>query len=303
MFGPNKGYLGIDIEPDKITLTQIAYEKKLDKPKLLTYGEIPVPRESTVQDHANAIRDLMKTARASSQKAVISLANWPTVFHQIRLPYNMSERDIPDAVKERAREEIGEEVTGMAVGWSVLDHYIKREKDMSVNESASAWDILFVATPMDEITMIKEVAKKARLTLVAPEVKAAALSRVLDLKGKKQVAIIHTESDWRVDVITLRNKMLESKQSFETIDEAMPLVRRMLESGEWSLFASGSGTPLLREHIVHGESDEDGQQMVIDINPWKGMLVPNGLEERLKVIGPTMAVSVGLAMREIVAKE
>lgn len=281
VFKKEDGYIGIDITKTQVNLVELLFDTNTEKPKLITYGAAPITSQAP-QEISQAIIMLKEQARVTATRAVFGVNNKDSRILRMILPYETKQEQIPSIIKKKAKEHIGEDVRQMAIGHSIISHTIARNPDGTANEEGSGWHVLFVATPQKEITALQEIAKRSGLEFIAPEVKAQAASRALAMSEPLDTILLASDE---TELISLESGAVE-KVSLVTEETKIP------EHG----YLAGKNAEQQRQHLQLSEANWP------IANPWKGMMVPRGLEEILQHIGPTMTVACGLALREIVKK-
>lgn len=288
-------FVGVDIKTTSVSVVQLQYNGKNDSVKLVTYGTA-ARDTSQSQNASQTIVELLRAAKVTTNDAILSLANAKTTMNIIELPHDVREEGIDAVIEKKAKELFGDRIREMAFGWSVIDRHIEKDEEQKVIAERSFWSILFVATPQYDIAALASIAKKANLNFIAPEARALALVRAVAHELDHADTILNADNEGEIEIIKTAFGTLQTITTFTSPEEVDRTIEEWRPSIKGSVIFSGAyGTRLFHEGSIYSLPKN---RMAL-ANPWKGMLVPRGLESVLRESGPAFAVACGLAMREI----
>ena len=190
--GP-KRYLGVDIGTSFIKIVELSQRGK--RIKLDNYGEIEASslyekpfrsfEQSTLSFSSNdivrAVKAILEEAKMNSYKAYFSIPDFSTFFTSFRLP-PMPREELPQAGQFEARRHIPLPMSEVVLDWQVIG-----EKDVSQN--LNNFNVLLVAVPNEVIRQYEEIARLARMKIIALEAEVFSLLRSL-AREEKEAAIL-----------------------------------------------------------------------------------------------------------------
>ncbi|TFG35942.1 MAG: type IV pilus assembly protein PilM [Parcubacteria group bacterium] len=352
-----KKYLGIDIGTSFIKIVEIS--EFGNRRKLENYGEIESSalyekpfrtfNKSTLflssKDIAKAINAVREEANMKTFRAVFSIPDFSTFFTNFKLPL-MDKEELPQAVRYQARQLIPLPLAEITLDWQLIE-------DKASEDKKSGMKILLAAVPNEVINQYQEIARLAKIEMVALEAEVFGLTRALIKDEEKDVVAIIDIGAQSTTCNIVDKKILKTSYSFdvssnelteviskgvnvdykkaedlkrkygvrplETIDEKigqetrqalLPLVDLILreiekifnnffqtEKKEIKKIVLAGGLafmPGLSEYFAQKFDKE------IEIaNPFLNVFCPPILEQRLKEMGPSYAIAVGMALREL----
>lgn len=185
LFSKSKNQLGIDIGTSNIKLVEL---KPTDKGFVLqTYGIASSASNLSAKDSHSAIsqtagvlRELMKRAGVTTNKAVASLPNNVVFTSVIELP-KIPENELKKAVEFEAKKYIPLPMEEVALSWTVLlDHPIKVTRETNLGQlkpDDTKQKILITAVPTIVIDNYVKMFQMAGVEPQALEIEALALIR------------------------------------------------------------------------------------------------------------------------------
>lgn len=190
--GPER-YLGVDVGTSFIKVIELSQHGK--RIKLDNYGEMSASslyekpfrsfEQSTLSfsssDVVRAVKAILKEAKMNAYKAYFSIPDFSTFFTSFRLP-PMPKEELPQAVQFEARRHIPLPISEVVLDWQVIG-----EKDNE--QKISNFNVLLVAVPNEVIRQYEEIARLARLKIIALEAEVFSLFRSL-AKEEKEAAIL-----------------------------------------------------------------------------------------------------------------
>lgn len=357
--GNSKSSLGVDIGTTSVKVVELSRNKE-GKIKLETYGSLEsvayskyleeTLQSSTVkisdQQAAEMIKKLVKEAKVSTRRAVMSAPVFSTFTSVIELP-EMSQQEIESAIRFEAKQYVPVPLSEVVLGWNVIGK--KNYELLGAGNYSNKVLVLIVAIPKELSNEFARIAELANLELIALETESFALIRSLLGNDKSTVAIVDIGSrSTNISVVSegfirvsrgldtsgveitkvlakgmgidvkraneIKRKIgLDSSGSNKQVaDVILPIIdiitgetKRIIDvfsrkEGSMSrveriILAGGSaGIPKLTDRFT----EVAGIKAIIG-NPWGRIDYPPQLQKTLEVIGPSFAVAVGLAMRNI----
>jgi type IV pilus assembly protein PilM len=188
LFSKPKSQLGVDIGSSNIKIAQL--RPKDNQFVLETYGLVNVSyqianKESSnlVKQNAELLKDLMKKAGVTTNKAVASLPNNSVFTSVIEMP-KIPDSELKTAVEFEAKKYVPLPLSEVALSWSVIDEKktkITRETNLGTfqSDAANRTKVLLTAVPSVVINNYLEVFRLAGLEVLALEIEALALIRSL----------------------------------------------------------------------------------------------------------------------------
>lgn len=181
IFSKQKSILGVDIGTANIKIAQITHDSQ---PVLDTYGIVNLTYQVDNKNNSVAITqtaeilaNLLKHARTTTKKCVVSLPNSAVFTSVIELP-KMSEKELGSSIEFEAKKYIPLPISEVGLSWSL------------VSTEANSVKVLLTAVPNQIRDSYVKVFELAGLELEAIEIEALALIRSLvsDM-GKNSVII------------------------------------------------------------------------------------------------------------------
>lgn len=291
----NIGYLGVDIKPTMVTFVQLRFNEKEKMPQLMTYGIAPRQQDET-QDITKTLRTLLKKANVTTTKTVIGLSNNLTIL-TIELPYDIPQKRLDNEVRKKAQVLIGDPIKQMAIGWTIIEHEIVKNENQKINVAQSAWKILLVLSPQHYLTTLQSIANNTKLALVASGIKPLAIARAIKHQLPGSATILNIEKE-HFEIITTKKSVVRNIiTNTNHIDFEIQLQNKILRK---PVILAGAYAKQYLEEYPQTKIPRDHIEFA---NPWKRILVPDGLKETLIDIGPTLAAACGFALREILRKQ
>jgi len=197
LFSKPKSQLGLDIGSSNIKVVQL--RPKDDKFILETYGLVNFSYEIAGQDNvtleqtAQLIKNLLKTAKVSSDQVVASLPNSAVFTSVIEIP-KIPESEMKSAVEFEAKKYVPLPLSEVALSWSIIKNKkFKITKDTnlgSLNGSDNKVKILLTAVPTAILENYLKVFKIVGLQPQALEIEAISLIRSLVGEDEGTVLLI-----------------------------------------------------------------------------------------------------------------
>ena len=184
-----KKFLGIDIGTSFIKIAEISrfgHRRKLENygslaSKVLYEKPFRTFEKSTLllssEDISRAIRAVIKEAKIKSRQVAFSIPDFSTFFTNFELP-PMSKEELNQAIRFEARQHIPLPLNEVTLDWQIIEDRASKEKKENIR-------VLLVAVPNEAINQYQEIARLAKLELVALEVEVFSLIRSLVDKDEK----------------------------------------------------------------------------------------------------------------------
>jgi len=212
-----KNALGIDIGTSSIKVVELS--KWGERVKLENYGEVSIStfyekpfrtfEKSTLllssKDIAKAILAILEEAKTKERKAIFSIPDFSTFFTTFDLP-QMSEEEIPTAVKYQARQYIPLPLSAVTLDWQIIEGKTANKK--------TPLKVLTVAVPNEVINQYQEIASLAKLQLTFLEAEVFSLSRALIGEDRRVVSIVDIGAQ-STTVNIVEKKNLKMSHSFD----------------------------------------------------------------------------------------
>lgn len=300
--------LGIDIGTNILKIVELKKEK--ERIKLENYGLAFPLIESNVKDFktsalsdkelADLIKQVLKDAKIKIRRAIISLPIVSSFSVLIDLPF-LSEKELSAAIPFEARKYIPIPIEEVILDWSVI------RKTKKKTEGEDKLQVLVVAVPNEIINKYAQVAKLAGLDVLSFEQEAFSLSRVLignDPKtyllvdiGSRGSSVIVVESGFVVESYAIETK--DSPSICEAIKKVVDIYKKRYNKNIENCILTG-GNAVINDKLLLQDLSVclTGMEIIIG-NPFARVIYPVQLEAGLKKLGPSLAVAVGLAMREL----
>lgn len=180
MFFKPQSYIGIDIGTSSIKLVELAKEES--QLKLLTYGSLNV--ESNIVKHidpqvelalSESIKILCREAKTKSKHAVAAIPGF-TVFTAVMALPNLTDKEIPDALKYEARRFISVNLDDMILDWKVIK---REETNLKEGIGTSKMKVLLTAAPKGIVNRYVDLFRLVDLKLESLETESFSLIRSL----------------------------------------------------------------------------------------------------------------------------
>jgi type IV pilus assembly protein PilM len=219
LFGSSsKNCLGIDIGTSSIKIIELSCRGETTK--LEKYGEIfseaifERPFRTFEKDTlllsgreiSKAITGVLKEAKISERKVVLSIPDFSSFFTTFDLP-SMTDEEIPQVVRFEARHHIPLPLSEVTLDWSI----IKRE---TIDRKRVRLKILLVAVPNEIINQYQQIALLSNLKLVALEAEVFGLIRAVIRDEEKTVLLLDTGAQ-SSNLSLLDQSILKSSYSFD----------------------------------------------------------------------------------------
>jgi type IV pilus assembly protein PilM len=212
-----KAFVGIDIGSSALRIVEIAGWG--DRRTLKSYGEMRIqtlydkPFRSfeknslllSTHDIARAIKGIMEEAGTRSRDAVFSISDYSSFFTNFELP-PMNENELNDAIRFEARRHVPLPLAEVVLDWQLLE---KRKK------KTDPFKVLLVAVPKEVIHHYREIARLARLKLVAMEAEVFGGIRA-HLQEEKYPAILIDVGSHTTTVSVVYKGVLRMSHSIDT---------------------------------------------------------------------------------------
>jgi len=211
-----QSYVGIDLGGSTIKAVELIIEG--NRPKLVTYGFIEDMPNIVKDDSEGAkkavvagVKEVMKRAKISTNKAITSLPGFSVFSSIINLPV-MAKKDLISAVRWEAKKFVPIPLEEMILDWELLKEpgqsevkeselepkeknskeEEKKDKEKSKIEKSKAKDnkVLLTAAPKNLVERYVDIFKRANLQLIGLETEAFALERSLIGNERTPIMII-----------------------------------------------------------------------------------------------------------------
>lgn len=290
--------LGIDIGTNILKIVELKKDK--ERLKLENYGLASPFLGNNAKDFktsalpekelADLIKLVLKEAQIKTQQAVISLPIFSSFSVLIDLP-PLSEKELAAAIPFEARKYIPVPIDEVALDWLII------EKNQ----------VLVVAVPNEIINKYAQVAKLANLNVLNFEQEAFSLSRVLIGNDPKTYLLIDIGSRGSSVIIVSNGFVIESYAMepinplsiCEAIKKVVDIYKKRYNKNIENCILTGSDAVINDKLLLQNLSIcLTGMEIIVG-NPFARVLYSSQLEADLKKLGPSLAVAVGLAMREL----
>ncbi len=348
-------FLGIDIGTSAIKMVELS--SWAGRKKLENYGEISASvlykkpfrtfEKSTLllstDDISKAIKAIVEEANIKSRKVIFSIPDFSSFFTTFELP-QMSQEEVPQAVKAEARRHVPLPLGEVTLDWQVIEGFPGKE--------SKKIKVLLVAVPNEVINQYQRIAAKLEFELLALEAEVFGLIRASIEKEDKEVIglldigarsttcsiiekrILKTSHSFDISGNSLTERIsrglsidyhtaekLKKKYGISASDQdpkasnikeiLIPLVDLIIreverifrsfylkEKKEVKKIIIAGGTAFLPGLLEHFQDHFNNKQVEI-VNPFSNIFYPPILDETLRKMGPSYAIAVGLALREL----
>lgn len=214
-----KKFLGIDIGTSLIKITEISrfgHRRKLENygclySKVLYEKAFRTFEKNTLflssDDISRAIRAIIKEAKIKSHQAAFSIPDFSTFFTNFELP-SMSQEELKQAIRFEARQHVPLPLNEVTLDWQIIEGRPSKERKENIK-------ILLVAVPNEVINQYREIARLAKLELVALEAEVFSLIRALTDKDEKGPISIIDIGAQSTTCNIVEKKVLKLSHSFD----------------------------------------------------------------------------------------
>jgi len=296
--------LGIDIGSSTIKIVELS--RIGERIKLEAYGEIKAEmiynkpfrtlERNTIQfqtmDVARAVAGIVNEAKMVSRKAIFSIPDFSTFYTVFDLP-PMSFQELPQAVRFQARQQIPVPLNEVSLDWSVI-------KGQAGDFRGSGLKILLVAVPNEVIHQYQEIARIAKLDLLALEAEVFGFLRVAYTDKVKTMAIIDI-GDQSTTCSLVNKGVLKFSRSFE------PAGNEITEVLSKALQIDLKEAKIIKEKYGLLPTQEPGKQSVAEVirtivdsmlmeveKTFQGFAADDGEALELVILGGGVALIPGL---------
>lgn len=284
-----ESFLGINLGVPDLKVVQL--DKSNGSPVLRAYGFCQECLSlDNLEQAAKILKNVLEEAKVTTKNAIMSVPVFASFSRLIELP-QMPEQEISKAVNFEAKKYIPVPSEEINLGWEI------------VSKKPEKLQILLVAIPKKLSKNYAQIADLAGLKLVALETETFALVRSLVGKEMSPVIIIELEQEGtNISIIEQAKIKISRSLEKDTIEEinwqlkkiiAMQAEKDIIPIKKIILTGQQARKPGLVEKLsVLGTPVEIG-------NPFKEIKYPAKLKTILNELRPSLAVAVGLAMREM----
>lgn len=287
----------------------------------------------STEDIAKAIRGIKKEADVKAKEANFSIPDFSTFFTSLELP-PMSEEELPQAVRFEARQHVPLPLSELTLDWSLIEGRFERTRlkvllvaipNQIVDQykevgSRSGLELRTLEAEVFSMARsLKEDAKKRVVVMVDIGAQTTTISVVdngilkmshsFDVSGNEFTYNIAKSLKIDKEEAELLKKKYGLKKEGRVVErilkprvnliamEIKKIARRFYqsESKEVEKIVLGGGTALLpglKEYL----GEECGKKVEIT-DPFSGIFYPSVLEKKLVRMGPSFAISIGLAIK------
>ncbi|MBU0598424.1 pilus assembly protein PilM [Patescibacteria group bacterium] len=212
-----QNYVGIDLGGSSLKIVELKSVGK--RPQLVTYGFIEETyniikdeNKQAVKELGGHLKELIKTSKITTDKAVSALPSFSVFSSIISLPY-MSKKDLISAVRWEAKKFVPIPLEEMILDWEILDQpgaEGEKEDNKDIEKEAKKKDekdkdkkeidkqgikkgnakVLLTAAPKNLVNRYVELFKIVGLQLVGLETESFALERSLVGNDKNSIMVI-----------------------------------------------------------------------------------------------------------------
>jgi type IV pilus assembly protein PilM len=344
----SKKFLGVDIGTSNIKIVEVGrFGKRLI---LENYGELSAEifykkpfrtfEKSTLllttPDIAKAIKSILEETKIKTKKAYFSIPDFCSFFTWFELP-QMTEKELPEAVKYAARQRIPIPLSEVTLDWQIIEGKIGGSEKTRLK-------ILLVTVPNEIINQYRAIAIKCQLELQALEAEVFGFCRSLVKNENKVTALVDIGAQ-STTVSVIDNKVLKRSHSFDVsggeltytiakslgidyneaedlkreyglnlspqnpvrdiISPFMDLIIAEIEKISRDFFQTESKS--IEKIILAGGSallpgleeyfQKGLQKETLIANPFSEFFYPSILGETLRKMGPSYAIAVGMALK------
>lgn len=262
-------YLGVDLAGSSLKVVEL--KNVSGRPQLVTYGFIdetysiikddnPAARQALAQH----LKELLKTSRATSDRAISALPSFSVFSSIISLPA-MNKKDLISAVRWEAKKFVPIPLEEMILDWEVLKEEsgvpgtavkasdTKQEDGKETAKRGGTLKVLMTAAPKNLVNRYVEVFKLADLQLVGLETESFALERALIGNDKNPIMVIDIGNESTSIIIfsggvPILNRSIDvgGKTITKSLIETMGISDAQAEQFKRDMFLSLSNEPLTK---------------------------------------------------------
>lgn len=268
-----KTLLGLDIGTKQIKMVELEREKE-KKPVLKNYALISIQnsdfQQMAVQEIAHILKQGLGRAKIKTEDVVMSLPAFSTFLTLIKIA-NMpkAEEELEQLIQIEARKYIPVPLEEVSLGWSRLNE-----------------EILLIAVPKDMVNRYGQIAKEAGLELKALEAETFSLTRSLAKDMKESTAVIDFGAR-STNISLVENNNVKMNRTLEQAD--IEQIKAIISPVAKKIILTGGRVD---QRLV---SSFDNCQIG---NPWQNIIYPKELEQILINLSPSLAIAIGLALRD-----
>jgi type IV pilus assembly protein PilM len=327
LFKKKANFLGFDLSKKSIKIVEL--EHKGEKPTLVTYGGMEISSFSldsatprVMQELVQAINNTLTKARVSTRDVVASLPP-QNVFNSVLQVPKVSDRELPEAVKWEAKQNIPAPLEDVIIDWQKVGEDQKTKK----------LEIYVIAAPKNLVQKYLEIYKLAGLNPLALEIDPLALVRSLVRSYNASISVVERgvlrfcrtvnsggetitkaiASNLNVDTVRAEQFKKDfgintEKLEGQILKSIQPIINTILTEIKRSIeFYKTEGREEIKKIILSGGGAQLPElttyltkHLNIETklgNPWANVSYPEKLTPHLNEIGPAFSVAIGLAMR------
>lgn len=320
--GNKNKILGIDIGTAGIKIVEI--EQDESKLGLLNYGLSQADLQSGFktsdlkpEEIGTLIKKITKKMGTKTKKAIMSLPLPLSFSVLIEMP-SMGQNELAAAIPYEAKKYIPVPIDDVTLDWLIVDESYPQPSDPMIKnrtqtDGKKRVHVLLVAVPNEVIKKYTQVAKSAGLQLQSLEIESFAMARSLvsndpkayllvdfGTKGTNVVIIEKGEVRFSYNIedtakSTIMRELLRIVNLYKT--RYNKNIERCILSGG-SIYAQPDSLKLREEEFAVLIKNNLGLEASFG-NPLARLEYPPKLEKTLKDIAPSLAVAIGLAMKQI----
>lgn len=291
LFKPKtESFLGIDIGTARLKVVQLGKARK--KIILEAYGfcdecaSLDEPLKA-----AQILKKVLGEAKVSTKRAIMSVPVFSCFSALIEMP-QMSQKEIDKAIRFEAKKYVPVSLEEVNLGWDI------------VGTGDKGLQVMLVAIPKELSRKYGQVAQASDLELVALETESFALIRSLTGKDKTRLIIVdlgqHATS---ISVVEGGNIKATRSLKANRIEHILAEIKKIIDWQRQKAKAPIkklilTGGRVKQPKALNQLMEVPGLEVILG-NPWQGISYPRRLKSTLAELAPSLAVAVGLAMREM----
>lgn len=320
--GNKNKVLGIDIGTAGIKIVEI--EHKDNKFELINYGLSQADLKSgfktsdlSPQEIGLLIKKILKKMDTSTKKTIMSLPLPLSFSVLIEMPA-MGQNELTAAIPYEAKKYIPVPIDDVALDWLVVDESYPQPSDPMIKgktqvDNKKKVQVLLVAVPSETIKKYTQVAKSAGLQLQTLEIESFAMARSLVSNDPKAYLVVDFGTKG-TNVVIIEKGDVRFSYNIEDVAKATVLkeLTRIVNLYK-TRYNKNIERCILTGGSIYAQPDtlkEREREMAVLIknnlgleasfgNPLARLDYPPKLENKLKDIAPSLAVAIGLAMKQI----
>lgn len=338
LFGSKKkNYAGVDIGSGSLKLVELSDDR--GKPRLETYGYVDVGdlfskgTTESLSELAGVFQALRKKSRSTASLAVTAIPMHSVFSSVLHLP-KMKSKEMEAAVKWEAKKIIPLPLEEMILDWRVIEdkkhqeesgnstrvlltstpkelvqRYIRAFKAfgvqlLSLETEAFALTRSLIGNDSSTIMLVDMGHKTTNITIVSGGIPM--LSRSVSSGGQEVTAVIAQKMGLAEAEAEDYKRDLRGELSGDLQAAFKPVIDEIRYS--FTLFENQHKSKIEKAVLTGGSAALPGLTShlsgllltkVYVGNPWARLVYPEDLQAALERVGPSLAMSVGLAMREI----